>query len=194
MIETIVFRDTHRIWQSRCETGKQEWMRVEYTMVKPHLPNRLLSMQLSKVWQTGRRSPSHRGTKHKALKLQDEMEDLLPTPRSWGCTQKASVSTKCLASIKVFMWIWVFSAIQETGTIVHWMKAWIRSQEYLVTLSLLQKECRTCLWMWRQFQGNPLMAKRSSSQATPVHKRRKRRNLHQSPNSSTHYSKVFNKS
>lgn len=68
------------------------------------------------------------------------------------------------------MWVWVFSAMQHTGTTVHQVKAWIRSQEYLVTLSLLQKESRTCLWMWRQSQGNQLMAKCSSSQDTPVHK------------------------
>ena len=54
LLEITVFRDTHKIWHSQCETGKQEWMRVESTMVKPHLLNRLLSMLLSKVGHAGR--------------------------------------------------------------------------------------------------------------------------------------------
>lgn len=38
------------------------------------------------------------------------------------------------------------------------------------------------------------MTKCSSSQGTPVHKTRKRRNLHKSPNSLTHFRPVFNRS
>lgn len=55
LLETTVFQDdTHKIWHRQCETGKREWIRVESTMVKPHLCNRLLSMLVSKVWQAGR--------------------------------------------------------------------------------------------------------------------------------------------
>lgn len=54
LLETTVFRDTRKIWHSQWETGKPEWIRVECTMVKPHLLNRLFSMLLSKVWLAGR--------------------------------------------------------------------------------------------------------------------------------------------
>jgi len=62
-------------------------------------------------------------------------------------TRGASVSISCQASVEVLMGIWVSSAIHHTRT----AHSRIRSQECLVTPPLAQRECKTRLWMSRQW-------------------------------------------
>lgn len=44
LLDTTVFGDTHKSWYASVKQANK-WKRVESAMVKPHLPNRLLSIK-----------------------------------------------------------------------------------------------------------------------------------------------------